>query len=193
MTTYPAISNPKRSRPMHEQEIIRCGPLCLELSWRSGLLTRLCLRWSTPEDNSRFFTPWSASLCKWLHQYLTGTLGGCPEIPLDWNNISGFSRRVLSALQTQVPAGQWISYGGLAERSGCPGAARAVGKIMASNPWPLIVPCHRVLGSAGQLTGYGGGLDIKWFLLKKEGIQFSASGKAAKDGRQKTGHAEQVR
>ncbi len=163
---------------MHERETIRLDPLFLELTWRKALLTRLRLRRSVPGDVAGMASKRAVRLAEWLHGYLTGKPEKPPEILLDWKCVSPFSRRVLTVLQTQVPAGQWISYGGLAEKCGRPKAARAVGRAMAGNPWPLLIPCHRVLGSAGQLTGFGGGLDIKLFLLKTEGVLFSPSGRA---------------
>lgn len=175
---------------MYKHEIVHAGPLCLELTWHTGLLNHVKLRWSTPGDTVRVVTPWAAPLTAWLRGYLAGQPRPgqpepCPEIPpeipLDWKKVSGFSRQVLATLQTQVSAGQWISYGKLAERCKRPGAARAVGQVLATNPWPLLVPCHRVLGSAGQLTGFGCGLDIKSFLLKTEGVRFSPSGRAIRE------------
>lgn len=171
---------------MHKHETVRVDPLCLELTWHSGLLIHVKLRWNMPGDVVQVATPWSAPLTEWLRGYLTGTLEHRlevpPEIPLDWEKVSGFSRRALETLRARVSAGQWVSYGELAELCGRPGAARAVGRAMASNPWPLLVPCHRVLGSTGRLTGFGGGLDIKSFLLKTEGIIFSPSGRAIREG-----------
>jgi methylated-DNA-[protein]-cysteine S-methyltransferase len=78
-----------------------------------------------------------------------------------------FQQQVWRQLQA-IPYGQTISYGELAQRLGKPGAARAVGLANGANPIPLIVPCHRVIGSNGQLTGYGGGLPIKRALLALE-------------------------
>jgi len=72
----------------------------------------------------------------------------------------------------KVPTGQTLTYGELAGRCERPKAARAIGRVMASNPWPLIVPCHRVLGASGKLTGFGPGLDMKAYLLEKEGAPF---------------------
>jgi len=162
---------------MHKHETVRVDPLCLELIWHAGLLIHVKLRWSIPDDTAWVVTPWAASLREWLRGYLAGQPESCPEMPLNWEKVSDFSRQVLATLWARVPAGQWISYGKLAELCGRPGAARAVGRAMATNPWPLLVPCHRVLGSAGQLIGFGGGLDIKLFLLKAEGILFSPSGR----------------
>jgi methylated-DNA-[protein]-cysteine S-methyltransferase len=78
-----------------------------------------------------------------------------------------FQRRVWSALQ-QVDYGETISYGELARRIGKPTAARAVGLANASNPISVIVPCHRVIGADGTLTGYGGGIERKRLLLALE-------------------------
>ncbi len=82
-----------------------------------------------------------------------------------------WQRRVWLALG-DIPFGQTLSYGALAARLGRPQAARAVGHANGSNPLPLVVPCHRLIGANGALTGYGGGLDIKERLLAHE-AQFS--------------------
>jgi methylated-DNA-[protein]-cysteine S-methyltransferase len=81
----------------------------------------------------------------------------------------GYRRIVLEALSREVPYGQTVSYKELAERTGNPKASRAVGSAMATNPIPIVVPCHRVLRTGGALGGYGGGLDTKVWLLRHEG------------------------
>jgi methylated-DNA-[protein]-cysteine S-methyltransferase len=68
----------------------------------------------------------------------------------------------------RIPYGETISYGELARRIGDPGASRAVGAANGANPLPIIVPCHRVIGGSGKLTGFGGGLPIKQWLLDHE-------------------------
>jgi methylated-DNA-[protein]-cysteine S-methyltransferase len=78
-----------------------------------------------------------------------------------------FQLIILRALQ-EVPYGETVSYGELARRIGKPKASRAVGAAIARNPLPIIIPCHRVIGSNGSLTGFGGGLDIKQALLDLE-------------------------
>jgi len=89
-------------------------------------------------------------------------------VHVDWNLEPSFRRAVLEETQ-RIPSGQTRTYGWLAERVGRPRAARAVGRVMATNPLPLVVPCHRVVGSNGSLTGYGGGLRMKETLLRAEG------------------------
>lgn len=79
-----------------------------------------------------------------------------------------FQRRVWRAL-TAIPYGKTVSYGELARRIGKPSASRAVGLANGANPLPIIVPCHRVIGADGSLTGFGGGLPIKRKLLALEG------------------------
>jgi methylated-DNA-[protein]-cysteine S-methyltransferase len=82
---------------------------------------------------------------------------------------SEFQRRCWLALAT-IPYGQTVSYGEQARRLGLrPAAARAVGAANGQNPLPLVLPCHRVIGSDGSLTGFGGGLHVKRFLLEHEG------------------------
>jgi methylated-DNA-[protein]-cysteine S-methyltransferase len=91
------------------------------------------------------------------------------EVPLALDG-SSFERRVWSALQ-QIPYGETISYGQLARGIGQPAAARAVGLANGRNPVAVIVPCHRVIGANGTLTGYGGGLERKRLLLELENGQ----------------------
>lgn len=88
---------------------------------------------------------------------------------------TGFERRVWGALQA-IPYGTTLSYGELARRLGDPRATRAVGAANGKNPIPIIVPCHRVVGSRGELTGFGGGIDRKRWLLEHEGALMKLGG-----------------
>lgn len=108
----------------------------------------------------------SALLVK-LRRYFEGEPVTFDE-PLDPTIGTEFQRRVW-VLTQDIPRGQTRTYGQLARMAGSPGAARAVGQAMARNPWPIIVPCHRVLGSDGSLTGFGGGVDMKRRMLQMEG------------------------
>ncbi len=93
-------------------------------------------------------------------------------VPVDWELISGFARQILGAC-TQIAYGQTVSYSELARRAGKEGAARATGQALATNPVPILVPCHRVVcadGSLdGSLGGFSGGLEMKRRLLELEG------------------------
>jgi methylated-DNA-[protein]-cysteine S-methyltransferase len=89
------------------------------------------------------------------------------DMALDLRAV-GFQESVLQEL-ARVPYGQTDTYGHLAAKVGRPGAARAVGMVMNRNPIPIVLPCHRILGANGSLTGYAGGLHVKRALLELEG------------------------
>jgi methylated-DNA-[protein]-cysteine S-methyltransferase len=102
---------------------------------------------------------------KQLHAYFAGKLEQF-DLPLGPVGTE-FQTKVWKEL-CEIPYGETISYGQLAKRIGSPYAARAVGLANGSNPIPIVIPCHRVIGSDGKLTGYGGGLPIKEKLLALE-------------------------
>jgi methylated-DNA-[protein]-cysteine S-methyltransferase len=106
-----------------------------------------------------------------LDEYFAGRRRGF-EVRLDRRLSRGYRLTVLEEL-SRVPYGQTVSYKDLAERTGHPKASRAVGTAMATNPIPVVVPCHRVLRTGGALGGYGGGLDTKVWLLRHEGALLS--------------------
>jgi len=90
--------------------------------------------------------------------------------------VQGFKRRVLRKAG-QIPRGRIMTYGGLAKSLGVPAGARAVGNAMAGNPFPLVIPCHRVIRGNGSLGGFGGGLTMKRALLEMEGVRFDPKGR----------------
>jgi len=101
-----------------------------------------------------------------------------PVPPAPWKDIfcgrqrfTPFEAVVLDCL-SRVPAGMVVSYGSLARRAGHPRAARAVGSLMAKNPFPLFYPCHRVVKADGRLGNFGGGTELKQRLLEDEGVVF---------------------
>jgi methylated-DNA-[protein]-cysteine S-methyltransferase len=102
-----------------------------------------------------------------LLAYLAGDLAALDGLPVATGGTA-FQREVWAALR-EVPPGRTVSYGELARRLGRPGAVRAVGLANGANPVGIVVPCHRVVGSDGSLTGYGGGLWRKRWLLEHEG------------------------
>lgn len=106
-------------------------------------------------------------------------------VPVDLGHLSGFARFVLGRL-CRVPYGRTTTYGGLARAAGRARAARAVGRVLAANPVPIIVPCHRVVAARGSLGGYTGGRWRKLFLLRLEGApiarQAGAAGSARRPG-----------
>ncbi|HEX4446362.1 MAG TPA: methylated-DNA--[protein]-cysteine S-methyltransferase [Polyangiaceae bacterium] len=104
-----------------------------------------------------------------LEAYFDGDLGALASQPTATNGTL-FQRRVWDALR-RIPVGETRSYGALAVAIGRPGAARAVGLANGSNPIAIVVPCHRVIGANASLTGFGGGLPRKRWLLDHESAQ----------------------
>lgn len=146
------------------------GPLTLVAT--DGVLSGLYMerqRHRPPEetfgDRAAAGTPPFAAAAEQLAAYFAGELRTF-ELPLALPGTP-FQRRVWAALRT-IPYGETITYGRLAEEIGSPSASRAVGLANGRNPIGVIVPCHRVVGSTGGLTGYGGGLERKRFLLDLE-------------------------
>jgi O-6-methylguanine DNA methyltransferase len=132
-------------------------------------LTRLDARlerWFPPHEIVDRETATIARARGWLDAYFAGVSAEIGDLPLDMHGAP-FERRVWHALTT-IPAGQTTSYGAIAHALGSAGAARAVGAANGANPIAIIVPCHRVIGSSGSLTGYGGGLDRKTWLIDHE-------------------------
>jgi len=103
-----------------------------------------------------------------LHEYFTGKRRSF-GVPIDWQLTSGFRQKVLRRT-ARIPFGETRTYGEVATSAGSPRAFRAAGSALGANPIPIVVPCHRVLRSGGDLGGYGGGLDLKRRLLELEGV-----------------------
>ncbi|OBA78678.1 cysteine methyltransferase [Mycobacterium sp. 1164966.3] len=142
------------------------GPLTL--AGRGSVLTNLRMVDQTYEPNRAGWTEDHTAFTDTVEQleaYFAGELTDF-DVELDMHG-TGFQRRVWQALLT-IPYGQTRSYGEIAAQVGAPGAARAVGLANGHNPIAIIVPCHRVIGASGSLTGYGGGLDRKKTLLDLE-------------------------
>lgn len=113
--------------------------------------------------------PFVIDAAKKLTSLLDGAEVDLSDLPLDTRNLSDFRARIYAAARA-IPCGARASYGELARAAGSPSAARAVGRAMATNPFPLIVPCHRVVAQGGELHGFSapGGLRTKAALLDIE-------------------------
>lgn len=109
----------------------------------------------------------AAGVAERIAAYFAGELTALDTIPVETGG-SAFQRRVWRGLR-RIPAGSTMSYGRLAAEIGAPTASRAVGLANGANPIALVIPCHRVIGANGSLTGYGGGLERKAWLLRHEG------------------------
>ena len=106
-----------------------------------------------------------AEAAEQLREYFAGKRKAF-DVPLDLHGTE-FQRRAWLAL-AEIPYGETRSYGEQARRLGAPRAARAVGAANGANPLPIVLPCHRLVGADGSLTGFGGGLDVKRWLLQHE-------------------------
>ncbi|MCE5231773.1 MAG: methylated-DNA--[protein]-cysteine S-methyltransferase [Mizugakiibacter sp.] len=144
------------------------GPLLLAAD-ATGALTHLDLpherRPTTPQPDWRRAPERFDAARRQLEAYFAGTLTAF-DLPLGPRGTA-FQRQVWAAL-CEVPYGTTASYAEIARRIGRPAAVRAVGAANGANPIGIIVPCHRVIGSNGSLTGYGGGLPMKRYLLEHE-------------------------
>ena len=112
--------------------------------------------------------PYLGAALQQLREYLAGQRKTF-DLPLDTGRLSVFRRRVYDLL-LDIPYGHVVTYLGIARDLDEPGAARAVGQAVGSNPLPIFVPCHRVVGAGGTLSGFGGGLSRKVALLRLEGV-----------------------
>lgn len=110
---------------------------------------------------------WLQELVGQLAEYFDGRPVKFSQTCLDLEQFTPFYRRIYSQI-SRMSAGETMSYGGVAAAAGSPRAARAVGQAMATNPYPIVIPCHRVVASDGGRGGYSGGLDMKWYLLVLE-------------------------
>jgi methylated-DNA-[protein]-cysteine S-methyltransferase len=114
---------------------------------------------------SREPTSERSALADQIIAYIEGR-GSRPEVELDLSGFTEFQRKVIAVVQS-IPRGRTLTYGEVALLAGRPGAARAVGQVMARNPFAIIMPCHRVVSRKGP-GGFGWGLDIKKKLLELE-------------------------
>jgi methylated-DNA-[protein]-cysteine S-methyltransferase len=144
----------------------RGGRVCLLHFGPDGAaIDRIFEQWHPGEPRNRAPV---AGIRAVLARYFTGEVAALDTVSVELNGTP-FQKTVWQALR-RIPGGTTISYAELAKRIGDPAAVRAVGTANGANPVAVIVPCHRVIGSSGKLTGYGGGLDRKQWLLEHEGV-----------------------
>ncbi len=149
------------------------GPVLL--GWSDRGLTRV--RLPDPAAPHRAADPapaWVGAVAAMLRAHFAGAPADFGVVGLDEGGLCPAERDIYTALRG-VPAGQTVAYGELALRAGHPGAARVVGAAMARNPWPVVVPCHRVMAADGALHGFSapGGLATKRRLLRIEGVELA--------------------
>jgi O-6-methylguanine DNA methyltransferase len=133
---------------------------------RRGRLNGRLQKWFPPHEIRAGESAATRATREWLQKYFDGVSADGAELPLVLYGAP-FEMRVWQSLR-RIPAGETRTYGSIARALGSAGASRAVGIANGANPLAIVVPCHRVIGSDGTLTGYGGGLEKKSWLLKHE-------------------------
>ena len=149
--------------PIGDLLLVEENELLLEIGFTTGKRPS-----QPPKDAKEDATPF-ANAIRQLEEYFSGRRKDF-ELPLSPQGTA-FQQRVWKALTT-IPFGKAVSYSDIARDIGNPSAMRAVGLANGRNPIPIVIPCHRVIGKDGSLTGYGGGLPIKQKLLALEGIAY---------------------
>ena len=146
----------------------RSGRICLlHFGGDEAAVRKTLTRWYPLEPIDRAPDPGGGVSA--LSRYFAGDLDALDALDVELNGTA-FQQLVWQALRG-VKAGQTASYGELANRIGSPTAVRAVGAANGANPVAIVVPCHRIIGANGTLTGYGGGLPTKEWLLRHEGAR----------------------
>jgi methylated-DNA-[protein]-cysteine S-methyltransferase len=138
------------------------------VAWSDRGLVRVGIREdseSAVEPGWRFDPKLECDATRQLEEYFGGERRAF-QLPL-YMDVSEFRRRVYAELEN-IPFGETVAYGEVAQRVGNPLASRAVGLACGSNPLPIVVPCHRVIGKSGKLVGFGGGLEMKQAMLEFE-------------------------
>jgi methylated-DNA-[protein]-cysteine S-methyltransferase len=146
--------------------IFNSSKLRVAVRWEKGKARKILLNPDTNLEGTPSPPPQVKRFFKDLKDYLKGNQVNF-ALPIDWGVLSGFAKKVSREL-AKTRCGDVLSYAELARRVGNPEAARAVGRVMAKNPFPLVIPCHRVIGTDGSLTGFSAGLGLKASLLELE-------------------------
>ncbi len=149
-------------------EIVSLPPLGLKILWEQEKVQKISLFWSEKEKTG--YTEIAQKMKLDLKKYLSKINVTWDYVPIAWDRVSSFRKKVYKKLKDNISFGRYISYGELARLCSNSKGARAVGNALRLNPWPLVIPCHRVLKKDGSLGGFSCGLEIKKFLLELEGI-----------------------
>lgn len=151
------------SSPVGNLTLVCAGDALVAIRWETEPTDRTGNGKSEPADGH----PILCEAAGQLGEYFAGRRRQF-DLPLP-EELPGtpFQRRVWRVMSL-IPYGQTLSYGELARRVGSPAACRAVGGACGKNPLPIVIPCHRIIGQSGKLTGFGGGLDTKRYLLALE-------------------------
>ena len=151
-------------------DLISLGPITIRIDHDEKEISGIFFS----DENHEIPNPTSSLLKDFLSQWknvLEKKVGG---IQIPFKELENqFQKEVLEVVN-QIPIGETMTYLEIAEQLDGPNMTRAVARAIATNPYPILIPCHRVLGKNGDLRGYLGGLDIKYWLLKEEGINLPA-------------------
>ncbi len=165
----------------------------MALSWRDNLVTRISIghrseaaalaalssQNAEPTRNPPVFVQ---ELVQRLQSYAAGdNTVSFADVPLELSHLSPFQRKVVDRCR-RIAAGDTRTYGKIADLAGFPGAARAVGSVMSSNRYPIVIPCHRVVGSSGSLGGFSApqGISLKQRMLALEGVAIKSTSRSRK-------------
>jgi methylated-DNA-[protein]-cysteine S-methyltransferase len=146
------------------------GLVGLQLPESTDAESRARLRRRFPQAVERASSPAAQAAIDVVTAQLSGASTAVPDFAIDYRGVGAFERRVYEAAR-RIPPGETVTYGALAREIGEPDAARAVGQALGRNPFPLVVPCHRVVAAGGKSGGFSapGGISAKMRLLALEG------------------------
>jgi len=181
LTRDPSPGDLPRGFALFDTAIGRCG-----IAWNDRGVTRIVLPEASDAATRRRLTPGApgaaeappppavAAAIALIASHVRGEPAALETIVLDMDGVPAFHRQVYDAAR-QIPRGQTVSYGDLARTLGKPGAARAIGQAMGANPFPIVVPCHRVLAAHRATGGFSahGGVETKARLLAAEGVRLA--------------------
>lgn len=155
-------------------EWVRGGRFGLRLDWRGGLVRHIEVAWAGDVREAESLSEAAAGLKAALLRYEARQAPDWPDLPFDFSGMSEFQKGAIEELR-RIPPGTTRTYGQMAAILGRPRGAQAVGRAMGANPFPVLYPCHRVVGADGAMTGFSasGGIAMKKALLRLEGAEQS--------------------